>query len=609
MYVIELRMAWTKNPKEAFKNIVEMNQKALSIDDKTAEAYIALGSAYLTMRQHEKAIEHGQKAIEVGPNSALSHILFAQIMYYSGNIDKAIALAEQGVRLCPGGPEYYRINLARAYMLAGRYQEALVILKKLLEQAQGREFELWRVNHYLALTYSLMGETEKAQIHLAEAKKFNPKLSLEYVRKTSYFKDPKQLEVVLDALRKAGLSETPPLPVPENPSIAILAFTNMSGDPKQELFSDGLAENIITQLTKIPEMVVIARTSSFRYKGKSVTVQQVGQELGVRYVLEGSVLQVGNQLRITAQLVDAKTGAHLWAQAYDRQLEDFFQVQDEITLKVVNALQVKLTEGTKDHLFKARTNNLKAYAAFIECYKLWEKFNKEDNERAKEVVKKAIALDPDSPLGYSAMAWIHISEYLYGWSKDPKRSLQVAEEYSKKAIATDETEPTAHAALSQFYSQKGQFDLAIKEMERALELAPSDAGMVSQYGLTRYWVGEYEEGLKMMKKAMVLRPFPPPHYLARLGMGYYLTEQYEEAATVLTSSSKKFPRFPRIRLWLIPTLVALGREKEARDAAEKLLEIDPKFSAKTWANRYFAPYKDPKVKVRILEQYAKAGLS
>jgi adenylate cyclase len=284
-------------------------------------------------------------------------------------------------------------------------------------------------------------------------------------------------------------------------------------------------------------------------------------------------------------------------------------VQDEITLKVVYALQVKLTEGRKDHVFRARTNNLKSWAAFNESYKLWEKINREDNERAKEVMAKAIALDPDYSVAHSGMAWIHIMEYLYGWTKDPKRSLQVAEESAKKGIALDDTEPTAHGALAQVYSQKGQLDLAIKEMERALELAPSDTGMLTQYGLSRYWVGEYEEGLKMMKKALILRPFPPPRYLAHLGMGYYLTERYEQAATVLISSSKKFPTSPQIRIWLIPTLVALGREKEARDEAEKLLEIDPKFSAKTWANRYFAPYKDPKVKVRILEQYAKAGLS
>jgi adenylate cyclase len=201
--LIDVRLGWTKNPKEAFKNVIEMNQKALSIDDKSAEAYMALGFNYMTMRKHEKAIEYGQKSVDVSPNSAQNHILFSQIMYYSGNLDKAIASAEKAVRLSPRCPGWYWLNLGRPYMLAGRHQDALAMFEKMLEKA--REYELWRANLYLALTYSLMGQTETAQIHLAEAQKLYPDLSLEYHRKTSYFKDPKQLEVVLDALRKAGL--------------------------------------------------------------------------------------------------------------------------------------------------------------------------------------------------------------------------------------------------------------------------------------------------------------------------------------------------------------------------------------------------------------------
>jgi len=204
-YAIEPRFGWSKNPAESLKTAIQMNQKALSIDDKNSEAHCSLSFIYMIMRQHEKAIEHGQKAIEFGPNSAESHILVAQTMYYAGNIDDSIALGEQAVRLSPTCAAWYWIILGRSYMLAGRYQDALVIFEKVVEQAQGREYDLWRGNCYLAITYSMMGETEKAQIHLAETKKFNPKYSLALVRRMNWFKDPNHLEAILDSLRKIGL--------------------------------------------------------------------------------------------------------------------------------------------------------------------------------------------------------------------------------------------------------------------------------------------------------------------------------------------------------------------------------------------------------------------
>jgi adenylate cyclase len=204
-YAIEPRFGWSKNPAESLKTAIQLDQKALSIDDKNTEAHSSLSLVYMIMGQHEKAVEHGQKAIEFGPNSAESHILFAQTMYYAGNFDDSIALGEQAVRLSPNCAAWYWIILGRSYMLTGRYQDALVIFEKLLKQAQGREYDLWRANHYLAVTYSLMGQAEKAQIHLAEAQKFNSKYSLKYVRRINFFKDPNHLEAILDSLRKIGL--------------------------------------------------------------------------------------------------------------------------------------------------------------------------------------------------------------------------------------------------------------------------------------------------------------------------------------------------------------------------------------------------------------------
>jgi adenylate cyclase len=343
-------------------------------------------------------------------------------------------------------------------------------------------------------------------------------MTIDLWRKRFQHKDPSHTERILDALRKAGLPENEAPPLPDKPSIAVLPFKNLSKDPEQELFSDGLAENIITQLAKIPTMLVIARNSSFTYKGKTVTVQQVGKELGARYVLEGSVQKSENRFRVTAQLIDTKTDSHLWAQEYDRELQDFFQIQDDITLKVVNALQVKLTEGGKDYVFKNRTKNLKAWAAYMKAYKLWEKFTKEDNAQAKDYAKQAIAIDPNYAVAYAGLAWVYLFEHRYGWSNDPTRSRQLAEEYAKKSIDIDETVPLGHALFIRVYADQKKYDQALMKAERCLELAPNDPGMVSMYGHLQFWLGNFEEGLKMMQKVIRLHPFPPPYFLANVGM-------------------------------------------------------------------------------------------
>jgi adenylate cyclase len=242
---MDARLAFTKTPAESIKKAVQLFNKALSIDDTNTDAHALLGSTYLIMRQHDKAIAEGRKSIEYGPNSALSYVLFSQTMYYAGNFEEGIALAEKAIRLAPGCPTWYRVCLGRNYMLAGRYQDSLVVFNNLLEKAQGSEYELWRINHYLTITYALMGQIEKARIHLAEAKKYNPKYSLEYLRKTSFFKDPNHLEMVLDSMRKAGIPDETLLPLPDKPSIAVLPFTNMSDDPKRSILVMGSQRRLL----------------------------------------------------------------------------------------------------------------------------------------------------------------------------------------------------------------------------------------------------------------------------------------------------------------------------------------------------------------------------
>ena len=263
-------------------------------------------------------------------------------------------------------------------------------------------------------------------------------------------------------------------PLPDKPSIAVLPFVNMSGDREQEYLSDGITENIITGLSKIPRLFVIARNSTFVYKSKGVKVQQVAEELGVRYVLEGSVQRSGNRVRITAQLIDALTGNHLWAERYDRDLKDIFAVQDEITMKILTSMRVKLTEGEQDLKGKP-PGNFEAFLKVLQVQEYIQRFNIEGNIMGKQLAEEAIALDPEFARAYHCLASAHMMDVWLGLSKSPKESLDKAVELTQKAISLDPKDSRPHAQLGYLYAMKRDYDKAIAEGEKAVALDPGGA--------------------------------------------------------------------------------------------------------------------------------------
>ena len=250
-------------------------------------------------------------------------------------------------------------------------------------------------------------------------------------------------------------------PLPDRPSIAVLPFDNLSQDPEQEYFSDGLTEEIIAALSSVPKLFVIARNSTYTYKGKPVKVQQVSEELGVQYVLEGSVRKGGDKIRITAQLIDAITGKHLWAKRYDRNLDDIFAVQDEITKNIITAMQVKLTEDEWVKAASKGTNNLEAYLKYLQANELINKINRESNALAKQLAEEAVALDPKYAPAYRALSAAHQMDVWLGTSKSPKQSLAKAIELEQKAIALDNTYAEGYSSLGFLYSMTRQHDKAV----------------------------------------------------------------------------------------------------------------------------------------------------
>jgi adenylate cyclase len=243
--------------------------------------------------------------------------------------------------------------------------------------------------------------------------------------------------------------------LPEKPSIAVLPFDNLSGDPDQDYLADGVTENIITALSKIPEVFVIARNSVFTYKGKPIKVQKVAENLGIRYVLEGSIQKASNRFRITGQLVDATIGHHLWAEQYDRVLEDFFAVQDEITLAIVSSLQVKLTDGEQARLRHRSTDNLEAWGLSVRGYSYWHRYTKEDNAKARELFQRAIEIDPDYAWAWTMLGWTYFIDKRYGWHRSRDESFKKMAEYAQKSVLLDDSDPDVHALLAQIhYLQK-----------------------------------------------------------------------------------------------------------------------------------------------------------
>jgi adenylate cyclase len=398
-------------------------------------------------------------------------------------------------------------------------------------------------------------------------------------------------------------------PLPDVPSIAVMPFVNMSEDPKQEFLCDGMTEEIITALTKVPRLVVIARTSASTYKGKSVKVKQVSEELGVRYVLEGSFQRSGDRVRITAQLVDALTGHHLWAERYERDLKDIFALQDEITIKILTGVRVKLTEGGQvggpEKYFKGK-QGLDCYLNLTEASGYYNRFNIEDNNLARRMIEEAIAMCPENPMGYFHLGWVYHHDYTLGNTKSPQETIQKSMELAQKALAMDDSIAEAHGLLCALYIRKKEYDKAIAEGERAVALNPGGTSVLLNYARSLTVAGRPEEGIPLFQKAIRLNPFGPHQLYREFGHALRYAGRLEQAVSAYKKAIQLAPDNIYPHIFLAATYIQMYREKEARAEAAEILRIDPKFSVDYLAN--VLAYKDQSEIDRVVNALRKAGL-
>jgi len=603
-YLLEVILGVSKSPKQSIRQSMKYAKKAIALDDSFAPAHCLLSHLFSMIGQHEKAIAQAERAIAANPNVADSHGYLAIALTFGGRPEEAIPVFEKAIRHNPIPPNNYLYVLSLAYRYIGQYDKAIPLAKELLS----RDPNDLMARQILAVNYGLAGCEEEARIEVEELLKRNPRYSLERVAKMGFPSKHRvvQRPLVLEALRKAGLPETPPLPLPDKPSIAVLPFVNMSGDPKQEYFSDGITEEIITALSKTLKMFVIARTSSFKYKVKEVDVRTVGRELGVHYVLEGSFRKAGDNVRITAQLVDAKTGNHLWAERYDRELKDIFALQDEITKKIITAMQVELTEGEQIRIWAKGTENLEAYLKFLESREYFSRFNKESIARARQLANEAIALDPEYALAYGRLGFTHWADLIMNWSESRAESFKQLTKSAKKGLALDESEPLLHALQSQIYLMKKQFEKAASEGEKAVSLSPSYADAYVFLGHTLRFLGKPEEAIVVVKKAIRLNPFPTVMYYHNLGISYLFAGMPDNALATYKKAIKIGPNNLAVNIGLAVTYSSLGQEEEARAVGANILKINPKFSVESFAKKL--PYKNKAHSDLLISGLQKAGL-
>jgi adenylate cyclase len=401
-----------------------------------------------------------------------------------------------------------------------------------------------------------------------------------------------------------------PLSLPDKPSIAVLPFTNMSADPEQEFFADGIAEDIITALSRYPSLFVIARSSSFAFKGRAVDVKQVGDELGVRYVLEGGVRRAGNRIRISAQLVDADTGNHIWAERYDRDLADIFALQDDITEAVTIAVAPAIRDAELRRAVRKPTGNLDAWAAYQRG--LWHllKNNPDDNILAQGFFQQAIDLDLTFAGGYRGLALAFLQEASRSRTASPPDRRNSAESLARQAIALDGTDAEAHATLSNALRGRGDYDGALAEAERALALSPNLASAHGVFGATLIFSGHPREGLVALERSIRLDPHAADlaaqgYRLNTLALGHYFCGEYEAAVEAAKRAIRSDPNYPNAYRWLAAALGQLGRSAEAKEALEKAMAVGP-VSFDMYV-RQRVPWHRPEDYAHTLEGLRKAG--
>jgi TolB-like protein/DNA-binding winged helix-turn-helix (wHTH) protein/Flp pilus assembly protein TadD len=396
-------------------------------------------------------------------------------------------------------------------------------------------------------------------------------------------------------------------PVSNKMSIAVLPFENLGAKVDQEYFSDGIAEDIITDLSQLKSLAVIARNSSFTYRGKSVKVQDIGKDLGVKYLLEGSVRRDGNQIRITAQLIDTGSGHHLWAERFDRELTDMFAVQDEITGRIVSALSIQLTGDEQQQLAHIPTDSIEAYDLFLQGRKFGTRYTKDGYSRAAEIYRKVISIDPGYARAYGALGVVLSRQVTGGHSDSPAETKERALELVQKAVSIYPHSPQVQWSLGYIYLYRNQFEEAVEALERAISLSPNYADGYALLALIKNNLGQAEDAIRLIKKGMDLNPHYSWDYLYNLGRAHYALGEYKQATEYLQHALERNEGARAARIFLVASYVQLGQQDEAEWEIMQLEVSDPAWTLSHLKRAW--PISDTALMDRLISDLRSAGMA
>lgn len=394
------------------------------------------------------------------------------------------------------------------------------------------------------------------------------------------------------------------LELPVKPSIAVLPFKNLSGDPMQDYFSDGITEDIITDLSKFRDLFVIASNTSFTYKGKAVKIQEVGQELGVRYVMEGSMQKSDQMVRINAQLVDGGTGHHVWAERFVRDLEDLFTLQDEIVSAIVGTLAAQVDMVERNRAMNKDTDNLEAYDYLLRGREYRSRATDSANVEARRLFREAIELDPSYASAYVGVGWCYIDMVRYGWTASPSEALQKAHDLAQKALSLEKSNAAAHRLLGSAYLKWNEYDLAKNEFERALELNPNDADSFDALGAVRLYTGQPDTAIEAVEKALRFNPNMHLSSFIHLGLAYYLSERYDDAIRTMEQSLGRNPDVVVHHVVLAAAHAQANHPDAALQAADKVRQLHPFFEVDSFGTAF----RNSADRAKLAEGLRKAGL-
>ncbi|MDH3227791.1 MAG: tetratricopeptide repeat protein, partial [Thermoleophilia bacterium] len=612
-YNAEYSSLWNLDP-SLLDRAEELARRALELDPSVARGYAALVVVNLFRGRSEEAVAAAERAIELAPNWDSPHFLLAAALARQGRFLPAAQAMNRAMRLNPRPPAIYLMMMGSVNLRAGREREAV----QMWERARAANPDLIWARLALASHYEERGRHEEARAAVEEILRVNPDLTAKQAAALTSERTGSGYRAEIEKrLRSAGLPEVAqhaddPFTVPGfsgAPAIAVLAFDNLSGDPEQEYFADGMAEDLITRISAWRWFPVIARNSSFVYKGQAVDVKQVSRELGVRYVVEGSVRKGGDRVRISAQLIDATTGHHVWAETYDRELRDIFAVQDEITDAIVMAMRPELRRSERERAARREPRDLRAYD--LTQQGLWYFAAKDtagDNLRARSLFEQAIEQDPSYADAWSGLALTHYWDVIQQWTNSPARSISELQRAARRSVSLDPQWARGHLALALAHYLAGHRDEAIASTERAIELDPSLPGVYRILGVLIALAGRPDDGIAKIETGMRLDPRDPWMWrnFQLLAVAHLVAERFAEAVDAAQRSLQHNPDEHNTHALLAISYAHLGRIDEARSAFREVLRLQPDYSL-AGLRQIFAVANDDFVE-RVVAGLRQAGL-